>query len=189
MKTAAVLVILTLTLLARPAVSQVPDDKLIVPGVRIGKWTLAMTFADLVRLNGTPGGRNVCKASQAPFADAAHDLTGFYWNEIIVQAMTVDQKTIAALAITTGHFVAGFFSYKTDKGIHFKNTRDKIVQAYGKPTAQTWPDENQQNLIYDELGIAFHVWSTGHISEIWVFRPGTAKTILLSPPINGPWCL
>ena len=30
-----------------------PDDRLIVPGQRIGKWTLQMTYADLLRLNGS----------------------------------------------------------------------------------------------------------------------------------------
>src|SRR3990170_4152679 len=52
MKATAALGVLILLLLAPPAVSQIPDDKLIVPGVRIGKWTLKMTINDLLRMNG-----------------------------------------------------------------------------------------------------------------------------------------
>jgi hypothetical protein len=35
-----------------PAIAQVADDRLIVPGQRIGSWTLDMTIADLLRTNG-----------------------------------------------------------------------------------------------------------------------------------------
>ena len=48
----AILLLLTVLLLAPRAVAQAPDDKLIVPGVRIGKWTLKMTIPDLERMNG-----------------------------------------------------------------------------------------------------------------------------------------
>lgn len=53
MRTVLALSIIALLLLASPAVSQVPDDKLIVAGQRIGKWTLEMTVDDLFRINGT----------------------------------------------------------------------------------------------------------------------------------------
>jgi len=52
MKAVAALGVLVLLLLAPPVVSQVPDDKLIVPGVRIGKWTLEMTIDTLRQMNG-----------------------------------------------------------------------------------------------------------------------------------------
>lgn len=45
---------LVLFLLAQPAVSQVPDDKFVVPGVRIGKWTLDMTAAMILGCIGGP---------------------------------------------------------------------------------------------------------------------------------------
>lgn len=46
--------LLTLVLLfaTSPVVPQIPDDTLVVPGQRIGKWTLRMTVDDLTRMNG-----------------------------------------------------------------------------------------------------------------------------------------
>ncbi len=51
MKVVAALAVLILLLLAPSVVSQVPDDKPIVPGVRIGKWTLEMTIDTLLQMN------------------------------------------------------------------------------------------------------------------------------------------
>ncbi len=62
-------VLFLLVVLAAPGFAQAPDDKLIVSGQRIGKWTLEMTIDDLLRINGprngggTPGHRAVaCQA-------------------------------------------------------------------------------------------------------------------------------
>jgi len=47
--------LMMLLLTASPASSQVPDDAPIMPGLRIGRWTLEMTIDDLVRVNGQGG--------------------------------------------------------------------------------------------------------------------------------------
>ena len=47
-----ILLVLSLLLAVGPAAPQALDDALIVPGERIGKWTLQMTIDDLVRCNG-----------------------------------------------------------------------------------------------------------------------------------------
>ena len=48
--------LLFLLLLVQPPLTQVPDDKLIVPGQRIGKWTLDMSIDDLLKMNGARNG-------------------------------------------------------------------------------------------------------------------------------------
>ncbi len=96
-KVVAALSVFALLLLAPPAVSQVPDDKLIVPGQRIGKWTLEMTIADLERIYG-PARRNLFRAGEAPVADAARDFTLVFW-KVGVGAWTVDQKTVVVLGV------------------------------------------------------------------------------------------
>ena len=54
MKMAAVVSIAGFLLLASSAASQTPDDNLIVPGQRIGKWTLAMSVEAIVKVLGEP---------------------------------------------------------------------------------------------------------------------------------------
>ncbi len=178
MKAAALIAVLTLVLLAPPAVSQAPADKLIVPGVRIGRWTLAMTIADLVRMNGSEGSRVFYRAGEEPFADAVRDLIEFRWDDVLVRAITFDQKTVTGLVVGGIYLKGGWQLYKTDKGIGLESTRDQVLKAYGKPTAQTAPEPGvQTHLIYDKIGIAFRVWAHGSMRGLFVFRPGTAKTI------------
>lgn len=43
---AAGMLLLVILMLASPAISQTHDDKLIIPGVRVGKWTLKMSLND-----------------------------------------------------------------------------------------------------------------------------------------------
>lgn len=183
MKAMAV-VVLVLLLLAPPAVSQAPDDKLIVPGQRIGKWTLEMNIADLVRMNGPARSRTLFTAGGSTFADAVRDLTMVNWDGIVVRAMTFEDSklrdTVVALLIDIDTTIAGWQLYKTDKRSGLESTRDQVLKAYGKPTAQTKPEPTQTNLIYDNIGIAFHVWGrtlNETMRAIFVFRPRTAKTI------------
>lgn len=178
MRTLVVLSVFALLLMVIPAASKVPDDNHIVPGKRIGKWTLEMTVADLVRMNGPAMARASYKAGEDPIADATRDLTDINWSGILVHAFTADQKTVAALVITTKFLVSGWELYKTDKGISLKSSSNQVLKVYGKPTGQTAIDGGRNRLIYDKIGIAFVVWMDyGEMRGIWVFRPGTAKTI------------
>lgn len=166
---APVLVLLALLLLVAPAVSQTPDDKLIMPGVRIGKWTLAMKIDDLVRMNG-PAQIVPIVGGTAPVADTIHDYTIFLWNPLDLGAFTFDRKKVEVLG--TG----ALMNYKTAKGIGLKSTRSETVATYGKPTAETIPRDGLTHLIYEKFGISFLFFNTGQIRNIYVFRPGTAKT-------------
>ncbi len=168
-----VVALLLLLVLAASGNSQVPDDKLIVPGVRIGKWTLAMTVDDLARMNGGPGIRIPLMAGETDNADLARDVIRLLWET--VYAATVDEKTVYHLAIT--RLNQGADSYETAKGISFKSTRAQVLEAYGEPTAETKPSAGEIRLIYDKIGIWFRFDPGARMRSLSVFRPGTAKDI------------
>lgn len=182
-----ILILASLLLTAGPALSA-PDDKLIVPGKRIGKWTLEMTIADLERMNG-PGTRILFRAGDRPAADAARDFTQVTWKSIIVGAVTVDQKTVVALVWNgegpyLNSVMVGWQLYKTDKGISLESKREQVLKAYGKPTAETSPGQGpgaptqrlahwaDTRLIYDQVGIAFRFYADGTMYSLHVFLPG-----------------
>ena len=157
MKAIAVLSVLALLLLAPSAVSQVPDDKLIVPGQRIGKWTLEMTMAELVQMNGRASSSRGTASDFAP-GTWLHD-----WTRLNLRASTLgrDEQRIAfLLALDT--------VYKTAKGLSLDASQEAVEAAYGKPTATTQFDR----WIYDDHGLFFVIGAT-----IGVFRPGTAKQL------------
>ncbi len=90
-----------LLLAASPmASSQVPDDRLIVPGVRIGRWTLSMTVDQFLRING-PATRVEYKAGGEFAADAIRHYTMLTWqNRLPLGPATYDEKTVAFLEIS-----------------------------------------------------------------------------------------
>ena len=169
MKT-AVPVLLALLLLVAPAVSQAADDTIIVPGVRIGKWTLKMTIDDLVRMNGP------YRSTTFSFADMRHEYIYFVWEKFDFGVDTIDRRTVELLVMGD----VGIAPYKTDKGIGLQSTRADVLKAYGKPTMETVPRPglSMTNMIYDAIGINFLVYDTGGpLRGLRIFRPGTAKSI------------
>jgi hypothetical protein len=166
-----ILLVLSLLLAVGPAVPQALDDALIVPGVRIGKWTLQMTIDDLVRSNG-PARSAFFTKGHAPEADAIRDFSQYDWESLGIAAITFDGHGIEVLAAGVG---AALRSHKTDKGIGFQSDRGAVLKAYGTPTAVTLPEQGQTNLIYDEIGVAFRLFNGGRVRIIYVFRPGTAR--------------
>ena len=167
MKT-AVPVLLALLLLVAPALSQTADDNLIVPGVRIGKWTLQMTIDDLVRMNGPYYSLTVS------FPDMRHEYHFFRWERFDFGVDTIDRRTVELLVMGD----LGVAPYKTDKGIGLQSARADVLKAYGKPTMETAPRPGLTNMIYDAIGINFLVYDTGGpLRGLRIFRSGTAKSI------------
>lgn len=165
--------VMLLLFAATPVVSlAAPDDRLIVPGVRIGKWTLSITIDDLLRMNG-PGSRQTHMTTDASDADAVSDFTVVSWGSI--GAVTYDQKRVVALRVGYGSL-----GYRTTLGIGFQATRDHVLKVYGKPTAETTPLLGSTRLIYDKIGIAFVInasTAAGVMWDITVFKPGTADRL------------
>jgi hypothetical protein len=176
----AVLLGLALLLLAPPApfalAQQMPANFLVVPGQRIGKWTLGMTISDLVRVTGPASLTQVDTAGEEGDLDARRNSWTYLWNTPGLGAQTFDKQSVAAL-------IAGVSlsppAYTTPQGINLlASTRADIVKTYGTPTVVLKAGSNPMlDLIYDKLGIAFRVMGGGEIRSIEIFRTGTAKTL------------
>lgn len=163
------LFLLLLLLLAPPATSQVPDDKLIVSGQRIGKWTLEMTLDDLVRMNGPAVGLT-------PLLSPPHvgTLILYSWRTNPLTALTRDRRRTDALMISGPE--PGADTFKTGKSIGIGSTRSSVIAAYANPAATIPVNPTTDFLIYDEIGITFNVVSD-RVDAIWVFRTRTAASI------------
>lgn len=161
MKIIAVVGTVTLLLLAHPAVSQIPDDRLVVPGQRIGRWTLEMTMDELVRMNGRPLSQPVTAPDVAP-GTWVHD-----WVDPGLSALTLGRTEQRVVSL-----IARYASYETAKGVRINVSQEAVEAAYGKPTAITLPGGDFRRWIYDDLGLYVAIGRT-----IGVFRPGTAKQL------------
>ena len=171
---AAILFLLIVLVLASPDVSSPPDDNLIVPGVRIGKWTLKMTIPDLERMNGSAI-RRLVTAGEAPNISSITDFTVYEWLSVGIGAITYAGTRVEGL-------IAGIrgilVPHKTDKGIGVRGTRGEVLRAYGKPPAEARMSPADMVTIDDKVGIAFGIQNTyGDIFSIVIFRPGSAKTL------------
>ncbi len=174
MKT-TVLVLLSLLLLVAPAVSQTSDDKLIVPGVRIGKWRLGTSVDELVRIHGQPTGPSSFSKGLAPHADFLRDGLQYRWNADDMGVFTFGRPLAEELEVGRH---GGLLPYRTATGVNLKSTRADILRVYGKPTAASIPSYGYARLIYDALGIAFMVQnSTAWTGTIAIFKPGSARQI------------
>ncbi len=169
MKTVRFLLLLVV-LLVSPAASQVPDDKLITPGVGIGRWTLNMNIVELFTMNGMSpfSSRQTALDSNRP------ESSDFLWGNL---------KLSAGGSARTGTQPVDYLAtlsedYKTAKGISVGVRRDVVELAYGKPTAVTLVFYlNDIRLIYDEIGLFVRMGQTGTALSVGVFRPGTARQL------------
>jgi hypothetical protein len=162
---------LLISILAPAAVAQTtPDDKIIVPGVRIGKWTLQMTLDGLAKMNGP------ATVEKVVYTDYRSATFSFYsWSSLDFGVGTYEPGKVGWFAVGFSYTV---LPWRTQEGIGFQNHREDVLKIYGKPSAETAPDLGLKNLIYDVIGINFQVYDTGgDIKEIRIFRPGAAKRI------------
>lgn len=147
---------IVLLVAASPAATQAPDDALIVPGTRIGKWSLDMTVDDLIRANGQGD-------SSAMFHPAyATGFTIIGWGTNPLGALTKDRKKIDALSMTVGEF-------KTEKGIGVGSARGQVATAYGSSAVAVMVNATATILVYDETGTGFNI-DNDRVSRVWVFR-------------------
>ncbi len=173
-----VLGFLGLLALASDAGAQANDDKRIVPGQRIGPWTLEMTVADLNRINGPKQAIGI-RPGELEFLPAQQDLVKplwiHRWDHVRLRVLTVERgdQNIVGLTIFSD-------AYKTVEGIGIGSTREQVIAAYGQPSAMTAPNAEQDHLIYDRLGITFRVLRNRPPADqkaalVNVFKAGTAR--------------
>ena len=155
--------LMMLLLAVSPAASQVSDDALIIPGLRIGRWTLEMTIDDLVRVNGQGG---TVALSHPAYVGA---FTVVSWPTSPLAAFTKDRRRIEALSVEAGAF-------RTDKGIGIGSSRANVIAAYGNSTATVAISSTTGVLVYDEIGASFSV-ENDRVNRIWIFRARTGASI------------
>jgi hypothetical protein len=168
-----------LLLLAQSAVSQTPDDRLIVPGIRMGKWTLDITINALVEMNGpqnTGGGFTPVDSMRSYFNDSREDIWVHWWSnhQFLAATRGRDAQRVEYLFTSSSAF-------KTDKGVAPGSSRLALESAYGPPTAVVSQVRagigGHQRLIYDDIGLAAIVDRVGAVDSLLVFRPRTARTL------------
>lgn len=165
------LCVLALLLVVSPVLSQVSDDKLIVPGQRVGAWTLQMTVQEIV---GALGRQTRISSGGQLGTDFQGDLRVYRWERVGLNAYTRDDRSILLLeADNAPEFV-------TEKGVKWGMPRADVESAYGRPTRVTqWGrlDPAQVTLQYNEIGLEVFFTQTSSVGGIGVFRPGAASSI------------
>ena len=171
MKMPAILSLLVVLFLSPPAISQAPDDKLIVPGERIGKWTFQMTIGDLLRLNGPYDQQT----NPRPIAALPTWIRGLWlhsWDHLGLRVWTLGrdaQRIEVLLAITE--------DYKTSKGVSVGTSREALETAYGKATRIRPWRPGFLEIIYDEIGLNVQINRGNSVEVVRIFRPGEASKI------------
>lgn len=176
MKAIAALGVSAILLLASPAISQVPDDKLIVPGQRIGKWTLDMTLDDLDRMNGQGA---LARMTERGFQSA---IVFRAWPDFgLLAAHRRDQMRVEALIISILISTSGVTAFKTAEGIGISSKWEEVLSAYRRPSWETRVAQSVIRSVYDQNGITFMrlIDSEGKdtVVAFYVFRPGAARSI------------
>ncbi len=174
--------LLPLLLLLQSPVSQAADDGIVVPGERIGAWTLAMTLADLIHVNGPPDSWG--RAFNPPRSYVK-------WENLSLYATTFDDKEIVELSI--GYNPSR--RYKTAQGVGYGSSRSEMEGAHGMapdvvPHPPRFEGRNNATYVYDAIGLAFTlteclndprsppcITGTIRVTAVTVFRPGDAKRI------------
>jgi hypothetical protein len=158
---------LLLVLAASTVPATVARDNLIIPGQRIGPWTLAMTVGQFVNTAGNP---------TDPRHQVETDLVGTFGNycSAAVCALYRGKDTLAILKVAE----INKFS-RTDKGVGVGSPQADVLAAYGRPTATTLLGDDFAGftrLVYDDIGITFRLNAvTETVISISIFRPGTAR--------------
>ncbi len=162
------LIVLLILLTALPAASQGADDKLVVPGARIGNWTLGMSIQDVVRVNGPANAHPSIVSMFIP------KIVWYSWDSLSLAVATHDRRRVEFLAVYQGR------DYTTSRGVGYRSARRAVLTAYGQPTVEG--DMFVQGritpvLAYDKLGLAFFL-DDDAVQVILVFRPGESGDLI-----------
>ncbi len=152
-----------------PVAAQVADDKTVVPGVRIGRWTLMTSIPELLRMNGSPGGRPSVVSTLVPGA------TWYSWDSLGIAAGTYDRRYTAYLAMYDGDYAA-------PRGVGIRASRNAVLTAHGEPTYEG--DLFVQGrtitvLAYDKTGVAYFL-DNNVVQVLLIFHPGNLQHLIIS---------
>ncbi|MDQ7843568.1 MAG: hypothetical protein QN141_10580 [Armatimonadota bacterium] len=160
--------------LALPGGAQPPDDRLIVPGERIGRWTLEMTVGEveqMVRPPNLPRGQGSAIVDIRPGDDVQPGVMTVYWSHVLFGMGINDPQTGKAI-----YLMVVSSNYKTARNVGPGDPLEAVTAAYGAPTRTTSVGTGLTRLIFNDIGAAFVVRS-GQVIQVFVFRPGTGPAI------------
>jgi hypothetical protein len=152
-----------------PAAAQVADDKTVVPGVRIGRWTLMTSIPELLRMNGSPSGRPSFVSTLVPGA------TWYSWDSLGIAAGAHDRSYTAYLAVYAGDYAA-------PRGAGIGAPRSAVVAAHGDPTyeADLFVQGRTVTLLaYDKIGLAYFLHNDV-VQVFMIFHPGNLQHLIIS---------
>lgn len=155
---------------ASPALSQVSDDKIVVPGVRIGRWTLETPIPELLRMNGSPSSRPSIVSALIPGA------TWYSWDGFGIAAGTHDRRITAYLALYDER------DYAAPRGVGIKASRSAVLSAHGEPTYEGdffVQGRTLTVLAYDKTGLAYFLHN-GTVQILLIFHPGNLQHLIVS---------
>lgn len=164
------LCVMALLFAVSPVLSQVSDDKLIVPGLRVGAWTLQMTVEEIVSALGRQ--TRIGSGGQLG-SDLLQNIRVYKWERVGLNAYAKDGRSILLLEADNAP------DFVTQNGITWGKSRADVERAYGQPTRVTqWGrDPAQVTLQYNEIGLEVFFTQTSTVGGIGVFRPGAASSI------------
>ena len=174
------LFILILQILVPPAISQVPDDLLIVPGQRIGRVKLENSIDEIVQFFGAPSSVVGNPSAIELGGSDALPAVLYYWRNVPLVTLIVATRDRVKVEYIWLSPEPVSRSYKTEQGITVGATRGDLERVYGQPTARTvipvgFPQAPAlERWIYDRSGL-FLVMDRDFVGEIGVFRPGEAR--------------
>lgn len=152
-----------------PVAAQVADDKAVVPGVRIGRWTLMTSIPELLRMNGSPSGRPSIVSALVPGA------TWYSWDSLGIAAGAHDRSYTAYLAIYAGDYVA-------PRGVGIRASRTAVLAAHGEPTYEGdifVQERTVTVLAYDKIGLAYFLHNDV-VQVLMIFHPGNLQHLIIS---------
>lgn len=153
-----------------PAASQVPDEKTVVPGVRIGRWTLQASIPELVRINGPSSSQPSIVSLLIPGA------TWYSWDSLGIAAGTHDKTFTAYLAVYDDR------GYLAPRGAGLRASRNAVQAAHGVPTYEAdyfVQGRTMTLLAYDKIGLAFFLHNDT-IQVLLIFHPGNLQHLIVS---------
>lgn len=167
---------------ASPPASGTADDRLIVPGLRIGRWTLSMTVEAIsAAISLPPGKAGILDVK--PGRDVREGVVALTWEHMRFGVGTNDfrmaQGARPADLSVTGK-VAYLFVYspafRTERDVGPGSSARTVTTAFGTPTATNEFADGNARLIYDQHGIAFSV-GAGVVRQVAIFRAKGAWSI------------
>lgn len=166
--TAGLLLLALIALIALPVVAQTPQDKIAVPGIRVGRWDLNMSVQEFLRTNGPAGPRPSVATQYVP------RMTWYSWDHLGIGAGSHDRRKVEFVAVYAVRDLT------TERGVGMRSSRRAVLAAYGSPELEG--DIFVQGkiipvLIYNKIGLALFL-NEDVVDLILIFRPGDGGDLI-----------